>query len=83
MSASFTDRQKTVIATMLAAIIVPRVQRWTGVTLTLSDVADLMVAAAMVWHGVASFIESRWPPVPQPLQNPTPPTSASASPQNP
>lgn len=55
-------RSQTVIVALVAALLIPRVQRWTGVALTLDDIAALMAASVGVWHGLCAVIERYFPP---------------------
>lgn len=62
-----SNRSSTVIVALLAATIVPRIERVTGVKLTLDDVAALFSLAVVVWHGLATAFERYFPP-PSPTQ---------------
>jgi hypothetical protein len=72
------QRSQTVIVALAAALLIPRIQRWTGVTLTLDDIAALMAGAVAVWHGAGALIERYFPPpraieaASVPLVNPSP-----------
>lgn len=55
-------RSQSVIVALLAAMLIPRIQKWTGVTLTLDDIACLMAAAVASWHGICAVIERYFPP---------------------
>lgn len=55
-------RGNTVMVTLLAALLVPRIQRMTGATLTLDDVAALVAGSATVWHGGCAVFERYFPP---------------------
>lgn len=50
-------RTNTVLVTLLAAVIVPRIEQLTGVKLTVDDVGALMALAVVVWHGGVSAVE--------------------------
>jgi hypothetical protein len=67
MSDVSQSRQNVVMVGLLASLLIPRVQKLTGVTLTLDDVAALSALALVAWHGVASTLERYFPP-----PNPTP-----------
>lgn len=55
-------RSQSVIVALLAALLIPRIQKWLGVTLTIDDIAGLMAAAVTVWHGLCAVIEKYFPP---------------------
>lgn len=55
-------RSSSVIVSLVAALLIPRVQKWTGVTLDLDDIAALMAGAVVVWHGLSAFVERYFPP---------------------
>src|SRR6185437_15408492 len=55
-------RGNAVMLTLVAALIVPRVQKLTGITLSMDDVATLMALAAVAWHGGASIFDRYLPP---------------------
>lgn len=55
-------RSQTVIVALIAALLIPRIQRWTGVVLTLDDIAALMAASVAAWHGLCAVIEKYFPP---------------------
>ena len=55
-------RSSSVIVSLAAALLIPRVQKWTGVTLDLNDIVDLMAGAAVVWHGASAIFERYFPP---------------------
>lgn len=56
------NRSNTVIVALAAAMLIPRVQKWTGVTMTTDDVAALMASALALFHGGAAFLERYYPP---------------------
>lgn len=58
------DRATAVNVALVAAILIPAAQKHLDVTLSISDVADLLAGALLAWHGIATFIERRWPPNP-------------------
>lgn len=72
-------RSTSVIVSLVAALLIPRVQKLTGITLGLDDVAALVAGAVVVWHGLCAFVERYFPPpVPRALETappfvPTPP----------
>ncbi len=71
MSDVSQTRQNVVMVGLLAAMVIPRVQRLTGVTLTIDDVAALAALALVAWHGVASTFERYFPPpIPTPAVKP-------------
>lgn len=55
-------RKESIIVSLLAALLIPRIQKWTGVTLDIEDIAGLMVAASVGWHGFCAFVELHFPP---------------------
>lgn len=55
-------RSQSVIVSLLAALLIPRIQKWTGVTLDIEDIAGLMAAAVVGWHGLYAFVERYFPP---------------------
>ena len=59
-------RSNSTIAVLAAALIVPRVQRMLGVTLTVDDVAALMALLMTAWHAGAATFERYFPP-PNPI----------------
>lgn len=71
-----TQRGNTVMVGLVAALVVPRIERLTGVKLTLDDVAALVALFMAGWHGVATVFERYFPP-PNPM---TPPPAANSSP---
>lgn len=56
------NRSNTVIVSLLAALLIPRIQKLTGVTLTNEDVADLFALALVSFHGAAAAFERYFPP---------------------
>jgi hypothetical protein len=48
------DRAKQILIIMVAARLIPWVQKALGVTLSLEDVGDLFVAAVAGWHAGAA-----------------------------
>jgi hypothetical protein len=75
------DRTKQILIVLLAARLVPWVQKIFGVTLSLEDVGDLFVLAVTLWHGAAAsvcLITKRY--FPTPPENPiSPPSGAGVS----
>lgn len=82
-----TQRVNTVMVGLVAALIVPHVERLTGVKLSTDDVAELIGAALIVWHGGVAAIEKAWeifqryypPPVPDASANPMQPLTGAAN----
>jgi hypothetical protein len=66
------SRSNTVLVGLLFAIIAPRVEKATGVKLSLEDFLDLLTIGLAAWHGVLSVIERYFPP-----PNPTSPQSGA------
>ncbi|MGH8266275.1 MAG: hypothetical protein ACRETS_03050 [Steroidobacteraceae bacterium] len=62
MSDSSNARANTVMVTLLASLIVPRVQALTGVQLSAGDVAALIAASAALWHAGAAIFTRYFPP---------------------
>lgn len=62
MADSSNTRGTVTYAALVAAIVIPFVQKKFGVVLTVENVMDCMALLAVAWHGVSTFIESRWPP---------------------
>ncbi|MDR5726785.1 MAG: hypothetical protein RB191_04875 [Terriglobia bacterium] len=56
------NRSQAIMASLLAAILIPKVQKLTGVKLDIDDIVDLMAASAILWHGLCAFIERYFPP---------------------
>jgi hypothetical protein len=48
------DRAKQILIVLVAARLIPWVQKALGVTLSLEDVGDLFVAAVAGWHALAA-----------------------------
>ena len=67
---SNVSRSNTTTVALVAALVVPRIQRATGVVLSIDDVAALMAVAVAVWHAGASLFERYFPP-----PNPTTPAA--------
>ena len=59
-------RGNATIAALVSALIVQRVQRVTGVVLTVDDVAALMALSMTAWHAGAATFERYFPP-PNPI----------------
>ena len=55
-------RSNTVLLSLVAALVVPRIERATGIKLTGDDVAALMGLAVVAWHAGASTLERYFPP---------------------
>lgn len=70
------DRAKQILVVLIAARLVPWVQKIFGITLSLEDVGDLFVAGVALWHAGAATvcaITKRY----FPSLNPTPPPQAA------
>lgn len=65
-----SSRGNTVTVGLIAALVIPRVQRLTGVTLTIDDVASLIALSMAGFHGAATVFERYFPPPPNPTQPP-------------
>lgn len=50
------DRAKQILIVLIAARLIPWVQKAFHITLTLEDIGDLFVAAVALWHGAAATI---------------------------
>lgn len=48
------DRAKQILIVLVAARLIPWVQKIFGVTLNLDDIGDLFCAAVFAWHAVAA-----------------------------
>ena len=67
-----SKRMQSVIVALLAALLVPRIERWTGIKLNEDDIGALVGGAVAAWHGAAAVIEPLWerfaykylPPIP-------------------
>ena len=73
------DRAKQILIALIAARLIPWVQKVFGVVLSLEDVMDLFVAAVALWHAgeasVCAIMKRYFPPPPNPIQ---PPQGASS-----
>lgn len=56
------NRSNAVALGLLAAILIPRIQKWTGVVLTTEDVAELMAGGYAAFHAAAAVFERYFPP---------------------
>lgn len=56
------QRSNTVIVALAAAILIPHIRQWTGLTLTLDQVGELMAGAVTGWHGFCAVVERYFPP---------------------
>jgi hypothetical protein len=56
------DKRNSVIVALVAAALIPRIQKLLGVTLTIDDIAGLMALAVTAGHGVCAVIERYFPP---------------------
>lgn len=70
------SRGNTVIVTLGAAILIPRLEQWTGLRLTINDIADLFALGALGWHGFSTAFEHYFPPK-VPFTPPDDPAGAS------
>lgn len=61
-------QQNRVIVTLLAAILVPRIEQHLGIKLTADDVADLVGLSVVAAHGIAAIFVRYFPPKAQPAQ---------------
>lgn len=66
-----STRSNTVMVGLLAALVVPRIERATGIKLTTEDVGALIGLAIAAFHGIATAFERYFPP-PNPTQPVTP-----------
>lgn len=66
------QRSQTVMVALVAALLIPRIQKMTGVKLDIEDVAALVAAAPAAWHGFLTFLDRYFPP-----KNPTQAASAA------
>lgn len=53
-----------VLVTLTAALVVPRIERATGIKLTTDDVAGLIGLIAISWHGAVTAFVRYFPPPP-------------------
>lgn len=69
-------RTSTVYVSLAAAILIPAAQKHLGITLSTTDVADLLAGAVLMWHGIATVFERYFPPPkpvdPAQIKEPTP-----------
>lgn len=56
------NRSNSTIVALVAALLIPRIQKWLGVTLTLEDVAALVAAAVAAAHTISAAFERCFPP---------------------
>lgn len=61
-----TQGSNTVIVSLVAAILAPKVERYTGVKLTPEDQVALVAGAVTVFHAAVAAFERYFPP-PQPV----------------
>ena len=74
------DRAKQIMIVLIAARLIPWLQKIFGVTLTVADVGDLLAAGVIAWHSAAASwcaIARRY--FPPPPANPTEPPQAAKS----
>jgi hypothetical protein len=62
------DKRNAVIVALVAAALIPRIQKLLGVTLTIDDIAGLMALAVTAGHSVCAVIERYFPPPSRPAQ---------------
>lgn len=55
------------IATLVGALLVPKIERATGVKLTTDDVAALVALVPVAWHGIGAIFDRVFPPKQQPV----------------
>lgn len=60
MADASTTRGVLAYGSLITAIAIPLAQKH-GVTITADEIVDTLVAASLAWHGICTFIESRWP----------------------
>lgn len=63
-------RSSTVLVSLIAALLIPRIQRLTGVELSNEDIAALIGLGTAAFHGLLTFIERFIPPKPDPRTPP-------------
>lgn len=56
------SRSNTVQVALVAALVVPKVQKLTGITLTTEDVASLAAIVVVVWYWAVTTFERYFPP---------------------
>lgn len=56
------NRGNTVLVTLVAAMVIPRIQKFTGVRLDTDDVVALMALAFAACQGAAAAFERYFPP---------------------
>jgi hypothetical protein len=71
-----SSRTNPVIATLVAALILPRLKE-IGITLTTDDVIVLIGLVPAAWHGVLTFLEHYFPPK-VPFTQPEDPAGATS-----
>lgn len=54
--------QNRVLVTLIAAILIPRLEQHFGLKLTADDIADLVALVVVGAHGVATFFVRYFPP---------------------
>lgn len=56
------DRYKQILIVLVAARLIPWVQKCCGVTLNLDQVGDLFAGAMILWHSAAATFQRYFPP---------------------
>lgn len=69
LTVATNQRSNTVMVTLAAALLAPKVERATGIKLSTEDVATLIGAAAIIYHAAISAFVRYFPP-PNPIQPP-------------
>jgi hypothetical protein len=57
-----SERKNTVIVSLVAALLIPRIQRATGITLDVDDIAGLIGLAIAGFQAGAAIVERYFPP---------------------
>lgn len=69
MATSATQsRSNMLTVTLVAALVVPRIQRWLGITLTNDDIAMMIAGVPAVWHAAITTFVRYFPPPTQPAE---------------
>lgn len=55
-------RSNSVIVALVAALVIPRIQKLLGVVLTIDDIAGLMAVAVTGAHAICAVFERYFPP---------------------
>ena len=56
------NRSQQIIVVLIAARLIPLVQKWSGVTLSVNDVGDLLAAGFIAFHAAAAAFQRYFPP---------------------